>query len=215
MSRLVFTTAITLVLIVTLGGTARSGPADAGDDLRRLVSWMTGSFSNEEQAAADTGLLDVRSHLVEVWPERQDAFWIYVEQAMGDNPDRPYRQRVYRVAQSNDGTFECAVYVFENPLRFAGRWKDERLLEPLTADSLTEMVGCSVFYRIDGDSAFVGNTVAGDCRNNVRGAAYITSEVIVKADRVATWDRGFYSNSEPAWEALTNGYVLRRISPQP
>ena len=68
------------LVLATLGATA---PLDAraGDDLETLVSWMSGSFSSQAQAEADSNYYDIRLEMAPIWQERDDGHWIYVEQA--------------------------------------------------------------------------------------------------------------------------------------
>jgi len=89
-------------------------------NLQRLASWMTGSFSSEEQAAQDTDYVDVRLHMVRIWKDRPDGYWLYVEQAVAWSLDKPYRQRIYQLTQLTDDLFLSRVYEIVEPLRFAG-----------------------------------------------------------------------------------------------
>ena len=72
-------------------------PASA-DELDTLVEWMTGSFSSQAQAQADERYYDIRLEMVPIWTDRDDGRWLYVEQAAASALERPYRQRIYRVA---------------------------------------------------------------------------------------------------------------------
>jgi hypothetical protein len=49
---------------------------EPGDDLKALASWMTGSFSSEEQSLSDTSYFDIRLKMVRIWPEQTDAYWL-------------------------------------------------------------------------------------------------------------------------------------------
>ncbi|MBS4016235.1 MAG: hypothetical protein KGZ86_07390, partial [Candidatus Latescibacteria bacterium] len=70
-----------------------------GPDLQRLADYMTGYFSSEAQALADTDYFDIRLRMQRVWQNRTDGYWLYVEQAVAGYEAKPYRQRVYRVSQ--------------------------------------------------------------------------------------------------------------------
>ncbi|MBD3257108.1 hypothetical protein GF377_01650 [candidate division GN15 bacterium] len=181
-------------------------------DLARLHQWMTGSFSSQEQAEADTNFFDIRLRMVPIWQQLSDAHWIYVEQAAASSLDQPYRQRVYRVWQVDDTTFQSDVYTFEDPLRFAGAWQNPNPLASLTPDSLTLREGCSIVMHPEGDSAFVGGTVGEGCASTLRGASYATSEVRITADGMVTWDRGYDAEGNQAWGAETGGYVFMKIT---
>lgn len=201
------------LIIILACGTQKEAPKNISD-LELLLSYMTGSFSSQEQAAADSSFLDIRLEMVPIWKERSDAHWLYVEQATAATPDSPYRQRVYRVSQVDDSTFESAVYTIEEPLRFAGDWKKEIPLEHLTPDSLSLREGCTIVLR-KVDDKFVGSTVGTGCESTLRGAAYATSEVVIASDHMRSWDRGFDADGNQVWGAETGGYVFRKIEKNP
>lgn len=102
--------------------------------------------------------------------------WRYVEQASASSLDTPYRQRVYFVHRLNDELFESKVYALNDPLRFAGEWRDPEPLKNLTPDSLVSRDGCSIILRMRGTEAFVGNTGGKECSSDLRGASYAVSE---------------------------------------
>lgn len=206
-------TAILLWLVLaTLGATA---PLDAraGDDLETLVSWMSGSFSSQAQAEADSNYYDIRLEMATIWQERDDGHWIYVEQATATHRDRPYRQRVYKVTAADDG-FHSEVYAMPDPARFVGAWNEPARLEVLTPDSLMVREGCVVILRRREDGAFEGSTVDKNCTSALRGATYATSHVVVVEESITSWDQGFDANDEQVWGATEGGYVFRRVTPR-
>lgn len=183
-------------------------PTPQRADIDLLASWMTGSFSSAEQAAADPEhFRDVRLHMAPIWTDRSDGPWLYVEQAMSDSEARPYRQRVYRLAMVKDG-FESAVYELPgDPLVFAGAWRSPELVSGLTPQDLTPRQGCSITLRFE-DEAFRGATAGTNCVSTLRGAAYATSEVTIEEDRLISWDRGFDAEGWQVWGAEAGGYVF-------
>jgi hypothetical protein len=175
-------------------------------DHERLVIWMSGSFSSQMQAQADTNFLDIRLKMTPIWNERRDGFWLYVEQATASHADKPYRQRVYHLSRVDGRTLKSDVSALPEPLRFAGDWKKDKPLTTLTPDSLLFKEGCSIFLRNLGDSAFVGSTADKDCLGELRGTKYATSEVRITKDMLTSWDRGFDSTGVQVWGATTGGY---------
>lgn len=184
----------------------------AGDneDLENLTSWMTGSFSSQEQSEADTNYYDIRLEMVQIWKERTDAIWLYIEQAASWALEKPYRQRVYRVVKNADGTLESGVYTFDDPLRFAGAWKEEIPLAGLSPDSLSERSGCAIILDFK-DAMFVGSTDEKNCSSVLRGASYATSEVEIEENVLKSWDRGFNENDEQVWGARFGPYIFKKI----
>lgn len=174
--------------------------------MKQLTDWMTGSFSSEEQSIKDTSYYHINLEIVRIWPERKDAVWLYVEQAMAQKKDKPYRQRVYRVAQNDNNIFESAIYTLEDPLRFAGH---PELVSKLTIDSLKKKDGCSVFltWNIE-ENAYLGSTGEKSCPSDLRGASYATSVVKLKESMMLSWDRGFDEGGKQVWGAEKGGYIF-------
>lgn len=172
----------------------------------RLCDWMTGSFSSEQQASRDTAYYDIDLHMYRIWPHRTDGYWLYVEQAVATNPEKPYRQRVYRVTDLKDGTFESVVYEFDDPLQYAGEWKKEKPLEGLDPDALLEREGCAIILRWNPDGYYEGRNGEGTCESRLREATYATSQVKVYPQLLDSWDRGFDDERRQVWGAESGPY---------
>jgi hypothetical protein len=177
-------------------------------DLEVLASWMIGSFSSEEQSLADTNFLDIRLEMVPIWKDRQDGIWMYVEQARFDRLEQPYRQRVYRLTETEPGVFESRVYELPDPLRFAGAWKLEQPLSFLSPDSLIDRPGCSLFLKRMDEDTFHGSTQGRDCISSHRGASYAVSTAIITSDQMITWDQGFDEDGRQVWGSKRGGYIF-------
>jgi hypothetical protein len=195
---------------MSVSGAAQAVPPPSTADLELAAKWMTGSFSSEAQAKRDTSFLDIRLHIVPVWPNRTEARWFYVEQAAAGALERPYRQRVYRLMMSETGTLESAVFTLPAPLRFAGAWREKAPLSKLTPDSLSEREGCSVYLEREG-KVFRGGTAGRRCASELRGAAYATSEVAIDEHGMTTWDRGWDAAGKQAWGSTAGPYEFRRV----
>ena len=175
-----------------------------------LVDYMVGSFSSAEQAEKDTNYFNIELEMVQIWKDRTDGPWIYVEQAVAENKDKPYRQRVYQLKNRADLRIESIVYTIPDPLRFAGDYIKEFPLLRITPDSLTLREGCDVVLYMDDNGYFEGTTVDKNCSSDLRGASYATSEVIIYKDKLISWDRGFNKNGEQVWGATEGGYIFKK-----
>lgn len=204
-------TILFFIFFIALAGTSLIGQDNSKNDaeLDKLVSYMTGSFSSNEQSKIDTNFFDIRLEMVRIWNERTDAVWLYVEQAASWALQKPYRQRVYRVTRDDKDTFESAVFTFDKPLRFAGKYKNPESFDTLTPDSLEEREGCSIFLKKT-ETGYAGSTVKRNCGSNLRGATYATSEVIIEKHVLNSWDRGFDANGKQVWGAETGAYVFKK-----
>ncbi|MBK9096529.1 MAG: chromophore lyase CpcT/CpeT [bacterium] len=177
-------------------------------DVETLVDYMVGSFSSKEQAEKDSSYFNIEIEMVQIWEDRTDGPWIYIEQAASETKDQPYRQRVYQIKQRSDGKIESIVYSIPNPLRFAGDYKKEFPLLRLTPDSLLIKAGCDVVLHRTDDGYFEGGSIDKNCKSDLRGASYATSEVMIDKDKMLTWDRGFDENGNQVWGATKGGYVF-------
>ncbi|MFA5010498.1 MAG: chromophore lyase CpcT/CpeT [Ignavibacteria bacterium] len=182
------------------------------DDLSLLASYLQGSFSSEEQSQKDTTYFNIVLHMKRMWHDRTDGIWIYAEQASVSSADKPYKQRIYRLTQLPDGSFESAVFTFPDPLKYAGDWKSEKPLENLNPSNLTQRKGCSVFMRKNDDGSFTGSTKGKNCESDLRSAKYATSEVIIKKDAMISWDRGFNEKDEQVWGTAKGGYIFKKLN---
>ncbi|RMH30795.1 MAG: hypothetical protein D6692_01270 [Planctomycetota bacterium] len=189
-------------------GTHASPPADQ-DRLLLLRDYLTGSFSSAEQAARDQSYFHIVLHMTPMWTWRDDGPWLYVEQALAQAAERPYRQRVYKLERTGDGAYRSRVFVFENPLEHAGAWKSGSPLSEMSPDDLDERVGCAIRLEWQ-NGAFVGSTGGTGCPSDLNGSAYATSEVVIEADRLLTWDRGFDATGQQVWGATKGGYEFIR-----
>ena len=174
--------------------------------VNQLADWLSGSFNSKEQSLKDTSYYHINLEIVRIWPERLDGIWLYVEQAMAENMEKPYRQRAYRLTQTEKNTFESAIYTFNDPVRFAGH---PELINKLPIDSINKKEGCSVFLSWNHEeNSFIGKTGERTCPSELRGASYATSEVKLKENMLLSWDRGFNDDGVQVWGAERGGYIF-------
>lgn len=185
-----------------------AGPSPADE----VAAMLAGSFSSGAQAAADTNYYDIRLEMAPIWADRPDGRWLYVEQAIAGATDRPYRQRVYRVTDRAD-TVRSEVFTLPHPAGFVGAWRDPGVFAGITPDSLVLRDGCAVLLTRRPDGVFEGGTARQGCRSDLRGAAYATSLIVLSADRLVSWDRGFDESGQQVWGAVGGGYVFDRLAP--
>jgi hypothetical protein len=77
--------------------------------------------------------------------------------------------------------------------------------------------GCSILLERAADDSFEGATTGTGCASSLRGAAYATTEVVVRHDRFTSWDRGWNTAGEQVWGAVKGPYafVKRGAAPPP
>lgn len=197
-----------------------NNPAPAAADAKRLEvqalkELLVGEFDSSAQAAQDTDYFPITLRMVECWKERSDGPWLYVEQAMGNAQDKPYRQRVYRLLSSGVGRAKSEVYELpgtmdEVVLTFAGQWRSPRPLSDLMLEQLKVRQGCAILLTKQADGTWMGSTDGKVCTSTLRGASYATSEVVLSPGLLRTWDRGFDKDGKQVWGAKKGPYSFAR-----
>lgn len=185
---------------------ACSATSTSDDSVDELASFMTGSFSSTAQSVADPEHRDIRLHMAPIWTSRTDGRWLYVEQAVAEKQEKPYRQRVYRVHRDEHGLVSDVYELPGNPLDKAGAWKNTTAFEALTPEGLTPRTGCSIRLARRDDGTYTGATEHGACPSELNGASFATSEVVITPTLLASWDRGFDASGKQVWGAEKGAY---------
>lgn len=199
---------MSMALLACVGAPSRDMSASAAvlDPAAAVAAMMQGHYDSSDQAAADTAYFPILLAMVPIWPERSNGHWLYVEQAMADTPDKPYRQRVYRIYNGEDGEVISEVYTIAAPERFVQGWRTGTLAG-LREESLQPRTGCAVHLR-DSGQGWQGATIGTGCASERSGAAYATAEVRLAPGRMTSWDRGFNAAGKQVWGAAAGAYVF-------
>ncbi|MBL0355580.1 MAG: chromophore lyase CpcT/CpeT [Chitinophagaceae bacterium] len=195
---------LTTAFFISLSLIAQQKVTDG--DLLELKNRMVGAFSSELQSKSDTDYFNIHLHMAQIWVDSKDGYWLYVEQAVARALSKPYRQRIYHVYKQDDVTLVSKVFEINTPIRFAGAWNNTGLLKVLTTDSLIDRQGCSIYLHKDKDGNFAGATPGKECLSSLRGSTYATSEVVIYADKLVSWDRGWDKEDKQVWGAEKGGY---------
>jgi hypothetical protein len=180
--------------------------------LETLQKQMKGTFTSATQAQADTSYFDITLNMHPIWKKNDDKIkWLYVEQAMTAKLEKPYRQRIYRLTQINENTFESAVFELPTPDKYIGAWKIKDAFDALTPDKLITREGCQVVLNLDKQGNYIGKTGDKSCTSTLRGASYATSQVSIFEDKIVSWDQGFDANAKQVWGATKGGYQFIKI----
>jgi hypothetical protein len=210
MSRLAFLSLLFLAFFSFIAAADTKPSNTEAAELTRVTEFLTGSFSSEAQSKEDQTYFDVRLHMTPIWPERTDEHWIYVEQALATALDKPYRQRVYHVVWKDGGPVSLVYTLPGDPIKYAGAWKQSKPLSDLTPERLVARDGCAIVLKRQPDGTYKGATVGTDCKSDLRGASYATSEVMLAADTLTSWDRGFDASGKQVWGAVKGPYVFKK-----
>lgn len=200
----IFLATLIVISISELFGQSKS-------ELDLLVNWMTGSFNSEEQARNDSNYYNISLEMHRIWENKNDGYWLYVEQAVATAKDKPYRQRIYHIFEE-DGVLKSVIYSIPDEKKFIGGWKNISIFNNLAPEQLETREGCEVIIKRKDENTFIGSTVDKTCTSNLRGADYATTEVTITKDTMISWDRGFNDKDEQVWGATKGGYIFKKIS---
>ncbi|MBI2511212.1 MAG: chromophore lyase CpcT/CpeT [Opitutae bacterium] len=178
--------------------------------LDRLATLLTGTFSSADQAVADKNYRHAVLHAVHIWPERADGPWLYVEQALPEALDQPYRQRVYQLATAPTGSLEARVFTLDNPIKATGAWQKPEPLADVSLEHIAFNEGCTIFFRAMPDGSFVGSTRGNGCASDLRGATHATTDATLTSEQIVWWERGYNASGRQVWGNPTGGYLFKR-----
>jgi hypothetical protein len=178
-------------------------------DLNLLINWMEGSFNSEEQSQNDSDYFNISLEMKKIWKDRKDGYWLYVEQAVSQTKDKPYRQRIYYLFLEK-GAIISEIYSIPDESKYVGGYKNPQLFDNLSPYSLSSRTGCAVIIQRFDENTFIGSTVKKNCTSNLRGASYATTEVKITKDSMISWDRGFNDKDEQVWGAVKGGYIFKK-----
>jgi hypothetical protein len=181
------------------------------EELTELVNLMSGEFSSKEQSENDSLFYDISLTMFPIWESDKMVKWLYVEQAVTEYIDKPYRQRIYKITKTEDGFFESRVYELPNPDMYIHGWEHPDKFNEFSPDALILRDGCAVYLKKNSDGCYTGSTNEQDCKSSLRGASYATSVVTICEDKIVSWDQGWNVEGTQVWGAVTEGYIFRRI----
>jgi len=203
--------AVTLFLILISTSACKTSKKAAMDkSLVKLLSLMEGSFSSAEQEAQDSSFYNISLHMYSIW-ENRDGHWIYVEQALFDMQDKPYRQRIYKVEQIGNNEFKTTVYSISIADEAIGKWHEPKWFDRFDDSILEEREGCGVYLTQSQRGVFEGSTKEGACTSTLRGASYASSIVKISKGQIYSWDQGFDAEGNQVWGAVKGGYIFKKV----
>ena len=195
---------VIFAVILTLMATTFAQKVDK--DLKKLGSWMTGSWDTFVQVdadeEADTKYRHIRA-LMHVLPvqiaEFKDGLAFYIENQAAEARNKPYRQRVYWLFRQ-DGKITLRVFRIKDDKDFINANKNPNALKSLTLARLTAEEGCDLTYAKVTKNLFKGtNGMSKLCKSSLRGATWTHSESEISAEKWINLDQGFDDEGNHKW----------------
>ena len=180
------------------------------DAVGTLEQRLVGVFDSEQQSIDDPQYFAIQLITCPVDAPELGDHVVYVEQAVLENVGAPYRQRLYVLEGDNVAeTAETTVHALVDPDAAIGLC--DGALTTFEAEDVTLRNGCGVAMVWDADQdAFVGGTADTSCESTLNGASWATAEVLIGADRIHSWDRGFDASGDQVWGAEAGPYEFLR-----
>ncbi|MBC8884307.1 chromophore lyase CpcT/CpeT [Flavobacterium piscinae] len=198
---------ISLFFLFILFG-CKSTQEKKATDLEYLVAIMQGTYSSEKQSIEDKAYFNISLRMTPIWKSK--GHYLYVEQAMFEKQDSPYRVRIYKVSQRNDA-FISEIYTLKNEKEWIGKWKTPEVFDNLAESDIELKPGCEVILKKQADGTFIGQTGEKTCPSELRGASYASSKVTVTPTQILSWDQGFDKDGKQVWGAVKGGYIFDKI----
>ncbi|MGP1381942.1 MAG: chromophore lyase CpcT/CpeT [Thainema sp.] len=197
-----------------------SWPVQANPDLEsqadEIVSYLVGQMDTSAQAAAseETAAVQMTTCVIQVEASETGSrdgqgTYLYQEQALMAQLEQPYRQRFLQIVPHElSQSVRSHSYKPSHPAAWIGLCDRPEANRMVPAADLGESV-CDVFLR-PVPSGYLGKTPIGGCPADFRGAVRITNQVLLHAQGMNTWDRGFDADGNQVWGAEDTAYQFRR-----
>ena len=177
-------------------------------ELQELVNNMQGHYSSEKQSKADKDYYSISLRMTPIWKEKGN--YLFIEQAIFDKQDKPYRVRVYKIFQKGE-EFVSEIYTIKNEKDWIGKWATPEVYEKLTDADIDLKNGCQVTLKRVEKNKFAGSTGDKTCPSELRGASWANSKVTVTKNEILSWDQGFDKDGKQVWGATKGGYEFIKM----
>jgi hypothetical protein len=188
-------------------GTPQNVPS-RDEELEQLSEWMSGSFDTFDQVAQDEAANSTYKHTratLRIFPVTiagmsERGRTLYIEQAVAETPEKPYRQGVYFLSRDERGAIIMRNFKLSNPNEFIGGWKDPAKLKALTSDRLLPINGCDITLTRQNEHRYLAVVgLHGTCKSSLRGATHMISHGEITPDYQITLDQGFDDAGNSRW----------------
>ncbi|WP_287128021.1 chromophore lyase CpcT/CpeT [Candidatus Cyanaurora vandensis] len=188
-------------------------PDITAHDLRTMVQWMAGYFTNRAQAFAQPrDFAQIRLWQRPLPWEFFGGLGLYVEQANELAPTEPYRRVVLQFKPERECIYVAHYALLDNGYFKGAAGNPERLTE-LKLEQLKPTTGCNmVFERIE--DCFWGEVEPGKhCRFEKSGRnTYLSSLSEVRAGTFRSLDRGLdLETDEQVWGSFAGPFNFSKV----
>ena len=174
------------------------------NDLITLANWMSGDFSNYQQASASP---KDYAHIHVFFRPLPFVFFngigLYSEQVYDYDLWSPYRQGVHRLIDQGDRIY-IENFSLKNAMFFAGSGRDLSILNTITPMDIERRYNCSMVFKRKGDR-FIGGVEGTECLIEKNGCqTYLDSYVEITETTWLSLDKGLDMNThQQVWGSTT------------
>jgi CpeT protein len=184
-------------------------PNNTTKKLNELKAQMAGFYTSEAQSVRDKDYYNIALRMTPIWQNK--GHYLFVEQAMYDKQDKPYRVRVYKLSFNEKKQYVSEIFSVKDEKKWIGQWNNPNFYDNLQESDLELKEGCEVVLEKKGANIYEGATVKMSCPSELRGASYANSIVTISKDKMVSWDQGFDKNGKQVWGAEKGGYEFVKI----
>jgi len=186
--------------------------AQPDEEIELMTNWFTGTYtsSGEEYGTENNQFSELEiMRVVRIWEHKEDA-WLYLEQSAENSPEKPYRQWILRIEESQENLYmvEPHVYIGDKPL--AGNREATYIGNHVKMDELDVLSGCEFFVDYDGFVAFSGSTVENFCDTDIQGASILKIKFNLMEHKIDWWEQGFDDEGKQLWGAGAKPLVFTK-----
>jgi hypothetical protein len=198
---------------------ATEGVSKGQKDAAALVNELLGTFTSTAHAQRDPDFRDVTlNHCMATItgvPGYADGHYLYIEQALSNRLNKPYRQRFYRIKAMPDSkvivstTFEPTnAFVLASAINLCNKPLEARTY----AWSEIGNAKCDIFIERKGN-VYSGGTAAQGCPSTLFGATYMLQNFSFHKDVMTSWDRGYDAAGTQVWGSEKGAYEFVKVAP--
>jgi CpeT/CpcT family (DUF1001) len=184
-----------------------------------LASWMSGEFSNWEQAIANPPFF---AHIRRPFPEplSDRGIWLYSEQAYDYEISRPYRTAILHIlldvaSEGDDARLKIDTYKIKDEPAFYGASREPERLKQLGAEDINMLEGCSMLVQRTLQNTFKVNVEPGKkcCVIRKGQETYLNSEFEIGETRFVSLERGHDPvTDERIWGSIAGPFEFEKTA---
>jgi CpeT protein len=143
--------------------------------------------------------------------EKTDGVWFILERFHTDSSDTPLQQRVLHIHGVEENLTEMRVFVWKDPRKAKGLWKNLEEASKLSTADLRLQRGCEMYLQRDATS-FFGGTHGMAC-SYIPGTSYTSISVRIADQGLALWERGYSADNKQIFGSEKGPYYYLKQKP--